>query len=576
MTVDPNTLQAARHRRFLEAILVAGLKSASRARLPPAAEEDPQLEAIASFCKSHDPFGDDGALADATSSLEAESFLLSGVYWTLAGLSVLGSEAEQADAGSEGEPRSLVAEVQRSQLLELVLKCKRCIPCNRHAEGGVVCSASMSSAEGEPECSACCVGFAPNPDPSYPATSLSTLSALQILVLLDNTDSSVLPRRLLAQIQRFLIRLQDPASGAFKNRVAGYPDGPAEPDMRFAMCAIASFRLTQLILYHNERAGRTADSPELDASRALRGGKDTRQAEAGSCKEDGAVEQTPRDGGPLGTKWVAADTAGPVAHDTQNPVLRNYIDISQLFKWLMLCQNLDGGFGCFPGCESHGGTTFCAVACLGLMGLLLRLPAPARLSLEGWLSERQALSGGLNGRPGKDADSCYCWWILASAKILGMDLASVYDTQRLQNFVLSCQAPCGGVSRAEQSRARRLGKEHRNRKQTDEAAQEQAPDGAEAPEAGADAQREHEELDDRPANSLFGRGRMEGFPSSKREPDPFHTFFGLAGLSILVKEMHISQVDQQTAEDYSILARRLATVHPLFGLPCSCLKRYNI
>lgn len=36
-----------------------------------------------------------------------------------------------------------------------------------------------------------------------------------------------------------------------------------------------------------------------------------------------------------------------------------------------------------------------------------------------WLCERQCDSGGLNGRPEKQADVCYSWWILSALKILG-------------------------------------------------------------------------------------------------------------------------------------------------------------
>ena len=36
-----------------------------------------------------------------------------------------------------------------------------------------------------------------------------------------------------------------------------------------------------------------------------------------------------------------------------------------------------------------------------------------------WLSERQCDSGGLNGRPEKQPDVCYSWWILSTLSILG-------------------------------------------------------------------------------------------------------------------------------------------------------------
>ena len=39
-------------------------------------------------------------------------------------------------------------------------------------------------------------------------------------------------------------------------------------------------------------------------------------------------------------------------------------------EFILTCQNFDGGFGSIPRGESHTGYTFCAVACLELMGEL--------------------------------------------------------------------------------------------------------------------------------------------------------------------------------------------------------------
>ena len=41
-------------------------------------------------------------------------------------------------------------------------------------------------------------------------------------------------------------------------------------------------------------------------------------------------------------------------------------------------------------------------------------------------AERQCDSGGLNGRPEKQADVCYSWWILSALSILGKVL---YEAQ---------------------------------------------------------------------------------------------------------------------------------------------------
>mmetsp|Transcript_25416 Transcript_25416/g.20923 ORF Transcript_25416/g.20923 Transcript_25416/m.20923 type:complete len:81 (-) Transcript_25416:5-247(-) len=38
-----------------------------------------------------------------------------------------------------------------------------------------------------------------------------------------------------------------------------------------------------------------------------------------------------------------------------------------LVSWIGKCQSVDGGFGQRPGCESHAGHTFCAVASMKLL-----------------------------------------------------------------------------------------------------------------------------------------------------------------------------------------------------------------
>jgi geranylgeranyl transferase type-2 subunit beta len=52
----------------------------------------------------------------------------------------------------------------------------------------------------------------------------------------------------------------------------------------------------------------------------------------------------------------------------------------------------------------------------GVSGALDRIDVD---TLAWWLCERQCDSGGLNGRPEKQADVCYSWWILSVLAILG-------------------------------------------------------------------------------------------------------------------------------------------------------------
>merc|ERR1719296_241144 len=113
-------------------------------------------------------------------------------------------------------------------------------------------------------------------------------------------------------------------------------------------------------------------------------------------------------------------------------------------EYILSCQNdVDGGFGVIPGGESHAGQIFC---CIGALAILGRLHHPDKLTLFSqkkldllcwWISERQCDSGGLNGRPEKQADVCYSWWILSTLSILGR--MNWISQGKLINFILKCQ-----------------------------------------------------------------------------------------------------------------------------------------
>jgi geranylgeranyl transferase type-2 subunit beta len=86
------------------------------------------------------------------------------------------------------------------------------------------------------------------------------------------------------------------------------------------------------------------------------------------------------------------------------------------YKCEYRCQNFDGGYGAVPGAESHAGQIFCCVGALSICGAVDKIDVDL---LGWWLSERQCDSGGLNGRPEKQADVCYSWWILSCLSIIG-------------------------------------------------------------------------------------------------------------------------------------------------------------
>lgn len=120
------------------------------------------------------------------------------------------------------------------------------------------------------------------------------------------------------------------------------------------------------------------------------------------------------------------------------------IDLSKAVKFVLSCQNFDGGFGGVPSGESHSAYTWTCVAFLGLTKSLDKLSSSRKEDLIYWLSQRQCDSGGFNGRPEKQADVCYSWWVLASLEILGN--TSWIDKPKLIHFINCCQDPKGGIS----------------------------------------------------------------------------------------------------------------------------------
>ena len=111
------------------------------------------------------------------------------------------------------------------------------------------------------------------------------------------------------------------------------------------------------------------------------------------------------------------------------------IDTYKAVRYIISCRNFDGGFGCVPGAESHAGQVFTCVGALSIAQSLHLIEDMDLLSW--WLAERQCDSGGLNGRPEKQADVCYSWWILSALSILGR--VDWINTRKLGQFILNCQ-----------------------------------------------------------------------------------------------------------------------------------------
>lgn len=122
------------------------------------------------------------------------------------------------------------------------------------------------------------------------------------------------------------------------------------------------------------------------------------------------------------------------------------INVSNAIKFISKCFNYDGAFGQNPGTESHGGSTYCAIASLSLLNSLsLVLDKNKSKILERWAVNRQ-VKGGFQGRPYKDPDTCYSFWLGATLSILGS--LDRINKNKNRNFVLNIANPViGGFSK---------------------------------------------------------------------------------------------------------------------------------
>ncbi|KAL7490088.1 hypothetical protein ACHAW6_015815 [Cyclotella cf. meneghiniana] len=301
-----------------------------------------------------------GDKLDSPSSYEGavtEHLRMSGVYWSLAALSLLrGPEDVDAlmglteSAPSKGEDTTRPV---RPSIVDWVFACYD------EKSGGF--GGNCSGAIHESPC-------------PHDAHLLYTLSALQILAIADSLHDQRLDKD---AVEKFVSGLQNP-DGSFSG------DKWGEIDTRFTYCAFSCLALL----------GRL---PLPDWG-------DCQNSTNGSEKRDGKI------------------------------------NIHKAVRYILSCRNcFDGGFGSVPGAESHAGQVFCCIGALSIahsLHLLNQHEGGADI-LSWWLAERQCDSGGLNGRPEKQADVCYSWWILSALSILGK--VNWIDTSKLGLFILNCQ-----------------------------------------------------------------------------------------------------------------------------------------
>mmetsp|Transcript_12307 Transcript_12307/g.22329 ORF Transcript_12307/g.22329 Transcript_12307/m.22329 type:complete len:385 (-) Transcript_12307:124-1278(-) len=167
---------------------------------------------------------------------------------------------------------------------------------------------------------------------------------------------------------------------------------------------------------------------------------DDPRLETEDCIRFIAALQNETDGSFAGDEWGEIDTRFSYCALSALSILNRFdaIDVDKAAEYVASCRNeFDGGFGCVPGAESHAGQIFCCIGALSIAQRLDLLLDDKDDLLSWWLAERQCDSGGLNGRPEKQADVCYSWWILSALSILGR--VHWISGDKLASFILQCQ-----------------------------------------------------------------------------------------------------------------------------------------
>uniref|UniRef100_A0AAY4DFF7 Geranylgeranyl transferase type-1 subunit beta n=1 Tax=Denticeps clupeoides TaxID=299321 RepID=A0AAY4DFF7_9TELE len=112
------------------------------------------------------------------------------------------------------------------------------------------------------------------------------------------------------------------------------------------------------------------------------------------------------------------------------------MDVKKAIDYIRRSMSYDNGIGQGAGLESHGGSTFCAIAALCLMGKLEEVFPKRELDrIRRWCIMRQ--QNGFHGRPNKPVDTCYSFWVGATLELL--DVFRYTNFEKNRNYILSTQ-----------------------------------------------------------------------------------------------------------------------------------------
>ncbi|ANQ10995.1 Geranylgeranyl transferase type2 beta subunit [Plasmodium coatneyi] len=229
-------------------------------------------------------------------------------------------------------------------------------------------------------------GFSPcSKSNLYEANVISTLSAIQVLFLLNKISEEDISTKMILEIYNFVYFLFDEKKGFYHFSLSSARfqfDG----DMRFMFCALSVLHFLSLLLRKRNVRISLYNNDERCAHWIL------------TCLNlDGGFSNIPGAESHAGTTFCAINSLNMLrVRGSENYLSDNGLLRGKLIRWL--CDRYD--------------------------------------------------NLGINGRVGKDHDVCYAWWVLGSLVALKTNLTELFNVNILITFILTCQdKQKGGFSR---------------------------------------------------------------------------------------------------------------------------------
>lgn len=154
--------------------------------------------------------------------------------------------------------------------------------------------------------------------------------------------------------------------------------------------------------------------------------------------------------------YIAASIRKMVGYDQLKPEERESdIDVDSAVEFILDKINFNGGMASSAYTESHSGLTFCGVAALRLLGYDIAQDERLTKSTKNWLVHRQvdyppevfsgalyeyydkADIGGFNGRENKFADTCYSWWVMGLLENIEKGALKLVSGEKVVDYLLN-------------------------------------------------------------------------------------------------------------------------------------------